>query len=85
MQSIVVTPSTTSSRKRYERYEKDRCSMSDLKQARALVEAARRDLSALRGMLDADVFADEIFGFHIQQAAEEQLPYGNCSVFVGYE
>ena len=47
--------------------------MSDLKQARALVEAARRDLSALRGMLDADVFGDEIFGFHIQQAAEKLL------------
>ena len=47
--------------------------MSDVKQARALVEAARRDLSALRGMHDAGVFADEIFGFHTQQAAEKLL------------
>ena len=44
--------------------------MSDLKQARVLLEAAERDTSALRGMGDAAVFADEIFGFHVQQAAE---------------
>ena len=45
--------------------------MSDLKEARALAEAAERDLSALRGMSDAAVFADEIFGFHVQQATEK--------------
>ena len=45
--------------------------MSDLKQARALLEAAERDVSALRGMGDVAVFADEIFGFHAQQAAEK--------------
>ena len=45
--------------------------MSDLEQARELVGAAERDVSALRGMGDADVFADEIFGFHVQQAAEK--------------
>lgn len=45
--------------------------MSDLKEARVLIEAAERDISALRGMHDADVFADEIFGFHVQQAAEK--------------
>ncbi len=45
--------------------------MSDPKQARVLVEAAERDVSALRGMGDAAVFADEIFGFHAQQAAEK--------------
>ena len=43
--------------------------MSDLKQARVLLTAAERDISALRGMADAAVFADEIFGFHAQQAA----------------
>jgi len=47
--------------------------MSDPKQARILLEAAERDVSALRGMGDAAVFADEIFGFHVQQAAQ------NCS------
>lgn len=47
--------------------------MSDRKQARVLLEAAERDLSALRGMGDADVFVDEIFGFHAQQAVEKSL------------
>lgn len=47
--------------------------MSDSKQARVLLEAARRDLRALEGMRDSAVFADEIFGFHAQQAAEKLL------------
>lgn len=47
--------------------------MSDVKQARALVEAAGRDIAALRGMRDANIFANEIFGFHAQQAAEKLL------------
>ena len=45
--------------------------MSDLEQAQELFRAAERDISALRGMGDAAVFADEIFGFHVQQAAEK--------------
>ena len=45
--------------------------MSDVKQARTLFGAATRDLSAIRGMFDSEVFADEIFGFHVQQAAEK--------------
>ncbi len=48
-------------------------SISDLEQARELVGAAERDISALRGMGDTTVFADEIFGFHSQQAAEKLL------------
>lgn len=47
--------------------------MSDLEEARTLFEAAERDLSALRGMDAPAVFADEIFGFHVQQAAEKLL------------
>ncbi len=47
--------------------------MSDLKQARVLLMSAERDISALRGMADVAVFADEIFGFHAQQAAEKLL------------
>ncbi|MEO0455124.1 MAG: HEPN domain-containing protein [Cyanobacteria bacterium P01_A01_bin.114] len=47
--------------------------MSDLGQAKALLQAALRDLKALRGMTDAQIFADEIFGFHGQQAAEKAL------------
>ena len=47
--------------------------MSDVKQANELVKAAGRDISALRGMSDPQVFADEIFGLHTQQAAEKLL------------
>jgi HEPN domain-containing protein len=47
--------------------------MRDLEQARALLETARRELVALRGMGDAATFAEEIFGFHVQQAAEKAL------------
>ena len=45
--------------------------MSDPKQARVLLDSAGRDVSALHGMSDDAVFADEIFGFHVQQAAEK--------------
>lgn len=34
---------------------------------------AEKDLAALRGMLDSSCFADEIFGFHAQQAVEKSL------------
>lgn len=47
--------------------------MTDHEQARELLEAAKRDLSALRGMGDAEIFADEIFGFHVQQAIEKSF------------
>ena len=47
--------------------------MSDVKCARMLMEASSRDVEALGGMADATVFADEIFGFHVQQAAEKLL------------
>jgi hypothetical protein len=38
--------------------------MSDREHARALLEMARKDLTALRAMGDAVAFSDEIFGFH---------------------
>lgn len=47
--------------------------MVDRKQAELLLDMARKDLRALEGMLDREVFADEIFGFHVQQAAEKAL------------
>ncbi len=47
--------------------------MSDLLQARTLLKAAYRDLKALTGMLDTDIFEDEIFGAHVQQAVEKTL------------
>ena len=45
--------------------------MSDPKCARMLLEAAGRDLEALRLMGDRG--SDEVFGFHVQQAAEKGL------------
>jgi HEPN domain-containing protein len=47
--------------------------MSGVEHAREMVILAQRDLKALQGMLDADTFADEIFGFHAQQAVEKAL------------
>ncbi len=45
--------------------------MSDPKCARMLLEAAGRDLEVLRLM--AREGSDEVFGFHVQQAAEKGL------------
>ncbi|MDE0152885.1 MAG: HEPN domain-containing protein [Gammaproteobacteria bacterium] len=47
--------------------------MSDPKLARVLLAAAERDMTALCGMGDVNVFANEIFGFHVQPAAEKIL------------
>ena len=47
--------------------------MNDPEQARILLDTARRDLTALHGMDDAEIFADEIFGFHVQQTVEKLL------------
>ena len=47
--------------------------MSDAKCARMLLEAARRDIEALRVMRGSDGLPDEVYGFHVQQAAEKLL------------
>lgn len=47
--------------------------MRDPEQAAALLDAAERDFSALRAMGNNPDFADEIFGFHMQQAAEKSF------------
>jgi len=47
--------------------------MTDRDHALNMVKLARRDLKALHGMLDSDVFAEEIFGFHAQQTVEKAL------------
>jgi HEPN domain-containing protein len=41
--------------------------------AELLLDLARRDLRALGGMGDAQVFAEEIFGFHTQQVIEKSF------------
>lgn len=47
--------------------------MRDLDNARQMLSLARRDLRALGGMGNEEVFAYEIFGFHAQQTAEKAL------------
>ena len=47
--------------------------MSDRDFARTLLAMAEKDVLALHGMLDDKIFADEIFGFHAQQAIEKCL------------
>jgi len=47
--------------------------MSEIKHARALLDLAEKDFKALQGMGDALTFADEVFGFHAQQAVEKTL------------
>ena len=46
--------------------------MTDPKCARALLDAATRDVGALRVMRSGEV-SDEVFGFHVQQAAEKSF------------
>jgi HEPN domain-containing protein len=58
--------------------------MSDIKQAQAMLRMAHRDLSALKGMQNAEVFADEIFGFHVQQAVEKSLKAWMCALGITY-
>lgn len=53
--------------------------MRDIKQARAMLRMAHRDFTALMGMAqDTAAFADEIFGFHAQQALEKALKAWIC-------
>ena len=52
--------------------------MADFEHARALLRMAHKDFNALTGMLDNAVFADEIFGFHVQQAVEKALKAWLC-------
>jgi hypothetical protein len=47
--------------------------MSALDHARGLLLMARKDFDAMRGMIGNPLFADEVFGFHAQQAIEKSL------------
>lgn len=53
--------------------ERERFCMSGFEHANILLAMARKDFDALRGMVDNPLFADEIFGFHAQQAIEKSL------------
>lgn len=45
-----------------------------------MLAAGMKDAKALEGMADLETFADEIFGFHAQQAAEKALKAWLCSL-----
>lgn len=47
--------------------------MSSVEHARNMLVLALHDITALKGMLDAETFTDGIFGFHTQQAVEKSL------------
>lgn len=47
--------------------------MSGTESAAALLRLSRMDLDALIGMGDSPLFADAIFGFHVQQCIEKSL------------
>ena len=53
--------------------------MADFEHARAMLRMAHKDFNALTGMLDSALFADEIFGFHVQQAIEKGLKAWLCA------
>jgi len=58
--------------------------MSDLDHARMMLSMARKDLKALQNMLNMNAFANEIFGFHAQQAVEKALKAWLSLVDVNY-
>ena len=47
--------------------------MQDVRHARLMLTMAEMDLQAVGNMRDPRQFADSIFGFHVQQAAEKLL------------
>jgi len=47
--------------------------MKEADLARNLLSSAQKDLKAIRNMTDSGIFADEVFGFHAQQAVEKTL------------
>lgn len=53
--------------------------MADLEHANSLLRMAHRDFNALVGMQGNSLFADEIFGFHVQQAVEKSLKAWLCT------
>ena len=47
--------------------------MSDVECARMLIDAAGRDFDVARAMRHSEDVSDEVFGFHVQQAADKSL------------
>lgn len=45
----------------------------DINHCLMLLSLSQKDIKALKGMKDKDIFEEEIFGFHAQQAVEKML------------
>jgi len=58
--------------------------MNDLDHAAQLLFSAERDIRAIKAMLNAESFSDEIFGFHVQQAIEKLLKTWIAALGVEY-
>jgi HEPN domain-containing protein len=58
--------------------------MKDSKHAMVMLEMAKKDFKALRGMTSRKFFAEEIFGFHAQQAVETLLKAWSSAIGVAY-
>ena len=58
--------------------------MADLEHARSMLRMAHKDFNALVGMQESPLFADEIFGFHVQQAVEKASKAWLCTRDVIY-
>lgn len=58
--------------------------MSAAEHGKGLLSIARKDADALRGMIGNPLFADEIFGFHAQQAIEKALKAWLSSLSVDF-
>ena len=58
--------------------------MRDIDHARLLLEMANKDLRALGGMLNEEVFSEEVFGFHAQQATEKATKAWLSALHVEY-
>ncbi len=52
--------------------------MNDLEQAKSMLRIAHRDFNVLLAMAHSPLCADEIFGFHAQQAVEKTLKAWLC-------
>ena len=52
--------------------------MSDLKQARHLLQVAEEDMATLRAFEDPSIFIDRMFGWSVQQVAEKSLKAWIC-------
>ena len=55
------------------------CCMADLEHAHSMLRMAHKDFNALVGMQGNPLFADEIFGFHVQQAVAKALKAWLCT------